>query len=255
MKNVALLFLVVFLFFALGCDNGESNAFEEESLEERVALEWIQNSSTYTQRGGSDLQIESIDGNEVVASFSASIAGYGETEEGDATAFPTNNLTHEIVLTVGEDGELTSAVINEKYDELEGEFIVTPEWILLVNLLGENLEEAKEVASKICEDPEVRTNEEMQRTGILCEEKNLAFYIEKDVVIRIDYMEGEFIGINLSGEYDAKEIYSTLGLPERRADTEGTDIEYMQYILDDIWVVFYDEADFPFSVSLYYYEG
>ncbi len=107
-------------FFITTMDTPEP--VEEDPVE--VAENWIrENATTFTQREGSQLQhvdtLEEEGVYEITFDFESAFAGYGPEDDELSAQVITE---HTIVVTV-EDGEVTAAVTDGEYDELNQEFI------------------------------------------------------------------------------------------------------------------------------------
>ncbi len=123
--GIVLIIIVALIgFFISTLDMPEP--LDDDEVEEYVVIaeEWIrENAKTFTERGGSGLEhirtVEVDEGRyEITFEFEAAFAGYGPVDEDEMYAQVIT--PHTIVVTV-EDGEVVSVIINEEYDEMEGE--------------------------------------------------------------------------------------------------------------------------------------
>jgi spore germination protein GerM len=123
MTNKSLIVTIGILIFALAAfillNLEDPGVVQEDPVEK--AEEWIkENSGTFAERNGSDLQFveteEVEEGvHEITFSFESSFAGYGDVEEDEMNAQVIT--PHEIIVTV-EDNKVTKAVTDGTYDEI-----------------------------------------------------------------------------------------------------------------------------------------
>ncbi len=125
-KVITGIFVVVLVILLVWAFTGveEVEYTKEESVE--IAEVWIiENSPTYTERGGEDLTLqheEVLTDNtyEFTFAFEAMFAGYGPVEEDEMAAQVITE--HEMVVVV-ENGEVVEAITGEVYDELNQQLI------------------------------------------------------------------------------------------------------------------------------------
>ncbi len=254
MKKYLVFFLVFALFFAFGCEEAEEVVEEEvdssEKLEERV-LEWVENSPTYKEREGEDAEIIYLVDGEGLVVYETGIAGYGEVDEGDRTAFFAQR-EREVVVNV-DNGEVISAVTDGVYDEVNQDFIKTPDWINLLNVLGEDGEE--KIEDYFGEPEEIHTGENPDR-AIYDYPKKLRLYVDAGTVDRLDVAFGEFLGIPLEKRYDAELITDNLGVPDLRGNTSegGEYIAYTHHFEEEsIDIVLFETEEDVTIISMYHY--
>ncbi|MFP4022825.1 MAG: GerMN domain-containing protein [Candidatus Paceibacterota bacterium] len=128
MRNLILILLIALIAVALGTMLfGESDEEDTEytiSEAREVAVNWMEeNSPTYTH-DGSDLEVveeEEISDNvfEFIFEFESSSAGYGDRSDEMTAQVITSHTTKVVV----EEDEVTSAITDESYSELDDEMI------------------------------------------------------------------------------------------------------------------------------------
>ncbi len=145
----------------------KDNQLSQDDVE--MVKEWIkENASTYNQREGSNLEhlrtvIVEEDIFELSFSFQSNYAGYGPKKDDEVAA---QVITDHIIVVTLKEGDVVSAITDEKYDEIEEELIKT-----------EDAEEEKEVKEKEEETMKAR----------------LYFYSIKEGVEEVSFVEREFL--------------------------------------------------------------
>ncbi len=147
--GVVIVFVVALIgFFIATFESPEP--VEDDPIE--IAEEWVlENASTFTERGGFDLQYEDIEETEegvyeVTFHFDSEFAGYGPVEEEEAYAQVIT--PHSIVITV-KDGEVVKAITDEVYDEINKEMLEEKEDKVEFDLYFYIIEDGEEKLSSV----------------------------------------------------------------------------------------------------------
>ncbi len=107
-------------------DEDDVDVNQDEEAAEALAEEWIrENSTTFTERGGENLEHGETDrlGDgtlEVIYHFESSFAGYGPVDDDEMAA---QVITPHVAVVIVDNGEIVSVVIDNTYDELNQEMV------------------------------------------------------------------------------------------------------------------------------------
>ncbi len=214
--GVVIIALITVIGFFISSLEVPKEIEDDETKEEYIDLakSWIrENVKTFTERGGSDLEyVRAVeveeDIYEVTFDFNSAFAGYGpKTEEEMAAQVITE---HTVIVTL-EDGEVTSAITDGRYDEINEKFLEEEEEdMVTVNLyfaiVEEGLEDVRSVERELSasQDIEEYTLQELL-AGPSQEEEEDGYFtaINEETTLLSFYIEEEIAYPDFSSELDA----------------------------------------------------
>lgn len=205
---VAVIIIVVIAFVGFLISNLEVTDIEEENFDTQISIaeNWIyENSPTFNQRGGSDLEhvrtVEVEEGvYEITFNFVSSFAGYGAVQEDEMTA---QVITPHVVVVTVEGGVVKSVVIDDTFNEFSLEGEESREVDLYFVVTEENEEKTVAVKRSLSLDDELEKNTLIQLLLGPTSEEEVAGYIttiNKEVEINEFYIEGKTAYVDFTEE-------------------------------------------------------
>ncbi len=219
--------IVVFLIIMIGffistldvpdMPERKDNQLSQEDVE--MVKEWIkENASTYTQRGGFDLEhlrTVIVEENifELSFSFQSNYAGYGPKKDDEVAA---QVITDHTIVVILKEGDVVSAITDEKYDEIKEELIEMEETkeeeeeTMKVRLYFYSIKEGLEEISFVEREFLIPEDEKLYTLSRLIEgptkeeqEKGYQTAIEEGVKINSLYIEDSVAYADFSYKLDA----------------------------------------------------
>ncbi len=190
---IAVVIIVVIVFIGFLISSLEINNIQEEkNLDDYVSLaeKWIyENSLTFIERGGSDLEHIRTVGiekgvYEITFGFNSAFAGYGALKEDEMTA---QVITPHVVVVIVEDGKVKSVVIDDIFEETSTEEEKTVKANVFFVVVKDNEEKLIAVERLLFTNEDVEKNTLLQLLfGLTEEEKNSGYTTAIDSNVEIN---------------------------------------------------------------------